>query len=250
MDVKPYFRAAQVHVPFLKNARYRFERQIRSITKSVHDPDWLAFRLLRPGPGMILDVGANHGQSIGSFRVALPGRAIFAFEPNQHLAAALAEEFEAYPDVRIHAIGLSESAGTSVLFVPNYRNWKFDGLASTSRETAMSWLNPERLKGFNDRHLTCIEMQIELKRLDDFEFANVAVLKLDTQGSEIFVLRGGMQTLKNSLPIILAEDANSEIQQILAPLGYRSYAFQDQKFFPDRLDSKNVFFLQEHHLAV
>lgn len=47
---------------------------------------------------------------------------------------------------------------------------------------------------------------IELKRLDDFKFDNIGLIKLDVEGFELLVLKGGIETLKNNnFPTIFIE---------------------------------------------
>lgn len=49
---------------------------------------------------------------------------------------------------------------------------------------------------------TCLveksENTIELKRLDDFEFEKIGLIKLDVEGFELLVLQGGIETIKKS----------------------------------------------------
>ena len=47
---------------------------------------------------------------------------------------------------------------------------------------------------------------IELKKLDDFEFNEIGLIKLDVEGFELLVLQGGVETIKrNNYPPIFIE---------------------------------------------
>tara|TARA_A100001015_G_scaffold294076_1_gene371432 strand:- start:7516 stop:8244 length:729 start_codon:yes stop_codon:yes gene_type:complete len=47
---------------------------------------------------------------------------------------------------------------------------------------------------------------VELKKLDDFEFTEIGLIKLDVEGFELLVLRGGIQTIiNNKYPPIFIE---------------------------------------------
>lgn len=245
--MKSYFRALQTFLPFLQNARFRFERAARRATRSVHDSDWLAFPHFKIGKGPILDVGANRGQSIESFRIVLPGREIIAFEPNSHLAGMLKRDYLSDSNIRIEAVALSDRESVERLYIPRYRNWVFDGLASMDRREAMDWLNGDRLKGFDPTRLTCIEMDIVIKTLDKY-LVSPSVLKLDTQGTEEKVLRGGMSVISTSRPVILVESATPEIAKLLKSCDYMPFAYERGKLVANRLDSKNVFFVTREHL--
>lgn len=49
------------------------------------------------------------------------------------------------------------------------------------------------------------EGDIEAVALDSFEFENVDFLKLDCEGYELFVLKGGEETIKRCKPVIVVE---------------------------------------------
>ncbi|MFA6204487.1 MAG: FkbM family methyltransferase [Gallionella sp.] len=46
---------------------------------------------------------------------------------------------------------------------------------------------------------------IPLKRLDDFDLQHVDFMKIDTEGHELFVLKGGEQTIRRCKPVIIVE---------------------------------------------
>lgn len=246
--MKQLLRDLQTHFAVLQDTRVNAERFLRRQIGSVHDHDWRAFALLTIGDGDILDVGANRGQSIDSFRAVGRTNPIIAFEPNLRLAAKLSREYATDGTVRIAPVALSDQPGTQTLFVPHYRNWIFDGLASMDRTEAMTWLTPERIHRFNPALLTCEELTITAQTLDSFGL-RPAIIKLDTQGTEGQAVRGGLQTIAATQPVILLESATPEIVEMLQPLGYRPHIFKDGALIADRLDGSNVFFLVADHLA-
>ena len=245
--MKSYLRAAQTFFPYLQNVRFKLENLARRAGKRVNDKDWLAFRQLRIPVGSVIDVGANRGQSIESILVVLPGRKILSFEPNGALASRLAREYRCHTNIHIEAVALSDEIGSAKLYVPCYRKWVFDGLASMNRSEAMSWLNAERLKGFDPRKLTCLEFEVPVRILDSYDL-KPAVIKLDTQGTEEQVLRGAAKTLAANKPIILLESATLSIANLLQDYGYHPYAYLEQKFIGGLMDTNNVFFLTSAHL--
>jgi len=51
-----------------------------------------------------------------------------------------------------------------------------------------------------------------LVRIDDYEFVNVSLIKLDCEGYELFALRGAEQTIKRSKPTIIVEQKPGKAQ--------------------------------------
>lgn len=65
-----------------------------------------------------------------------------------------------------------------------------------------------------------------MRRLDDFDLHDVSVMKIDVEGMESHVLRGGEQTIRRDRPVIFAETWGSkehvEIAGVLESWGYRA----------------------------
>lgn len=65
----------------------------------------------------------------------------------------------------------------------------------------------------------------ETARIDDFGLKDVALLKVDVEGMEPKVLRGGEKTIRRCRPVIYAEewgqDEHNAIAEVLEPWGYR-----------------------------
>lgn len=83
----------------------------------------------------------------------------------------------------------------------------------------------------------------------DFFSLRPAIIKLDTQGTEGQALRGGLEMIAATRPVILLESATPEIVQMLQPLGYRPHIYRDGALHADQLEGTNVFFLSAGHLA-
>ena len=76
------------------------------------------------------------------------------------------------------------------------------------------------------------ESVLEIKRLDDYNFKNVDLIKIDTQGSEYDILLGGKQTLLDNDCVLnveiehkneLQRQAGKKIIELLNTLGYTEY---------------------------
>lgn len=67
--------------------------------------------------------------------------------------------------------------------------------------------------------------ELPVRRLDAYQLTNVSVVKIDVEGMEPHVLRGGEQTIRRWRPVIFAEEHNQvehdAIAEVLEPWGYR-----------------------------
>ena len=121
---------------------YRHMRRASMFCKYLvgrpHEPDFAAFRHFRDRSGLFLDVGANSGESVLSFRLFNPTAPILSIEPNpyhQPDLEFLKRRIDRF-DYLLCAAG--DRAGRATLYVPMYRNLPLTGEASFHREQALS----------------------------------------------------------------------------------------------------------------
>jgi FkbM family methyltransferase len=126
-----------------------------------------------------LDVGAHVG--FWSWWLSRHFARVDAFEPQPVLQECLRANVDA-ANVTLHGVALGEHEGaTSAEFDP--------------ANTGMSHL-VEGTAG-----------SIPVRRLDEFGFDDVDFVKLDAEGYELFVLKGGVETLRRNHPVVLVEQA-------------------------------------------
>ena len=86
--------------------------------------------------------------------------------------------------------------------------------------------------------------EVKTQRLDDLECVNdysVGLIKIDTEGVEIEVLKGGRKTISRDKPVIIMEDwfskngQKSESVKLLEGLGYST--FLEPALFSDNSDA-------------
>jgi FkbM family methyltransferase len=137
-------------------------------------------------PRSLLDVGAHLGAFGKSFKAAFPACVPTLIEPNPHCGAELAETgFE------VHLVAASDTEGEGELFLT--REW----LQSTG-----SSLYRENTDFFRDEAV--LKQTIRKARIDDlFRDRQFDFVKIDTQGSELDVLRGGAKVLKRAQYILI-----------------------------------------------
>jgi FkbM family methyltransferase len=158
-----------------RNARYDFE------TAEV-------MRRVLTDDSNCLDVGAHSGSILRvMLSIAGHGRHM-AFEPLPHLAAQLRLEF---PQVQIHEVALSDSLGEST-FEYVVTNPGYSGLR-------------RRRYARPDEEIRTIA--VRTARMDDVIPGDrpIALVKIDVEGAELKVLRGGLATLRRCKPFVIFE---------------------------------------------
>jgi FkbM family methyltransferase len=231
-SVRKLIRSVQSHLYFLKEARDTFYYQSRRLRAVPHETEFLALKFIPDRlPGVYVDIGANHGQSIESIKVVKPGVSIVSFEANQGLARKLQDRYRGRGDISINAFGLSDQVDNLTLFVPVYRKFVYDGNASFNRDDAKALYNSHNLYWFSPSKLELKEVPCSLQRLDDQKLEPL-FMKLDVQGFELNVVKGGLETIRRHEPILMIECLydQPELAGLLASMGYEEYVFDDAGF--------------------
>lgn len=162
-----------------------------------YEPNEFAFLDVLLKPGMtFLDVGANEGiYTVFAAAKVGPGGRVHAVEPSSREHCRLEENIRInrFAQVRSHRIGLSDRQGTAGLLVASD--------AHAGQNTLGRFIY--------DQVTTSTVETVPLLPLDEFAeregLDRCDVVKLDVEGAELAVLRGGVQFLRRTRPIILME---------------------------------------------
>jgi FkbM family methyltransferase len=167
-----------------------------------------------------LDVGANYG--VYTWHLRRSAAEVVAFEPQPVAAAFLRRAFGSR--VRIEEVALSDEAGEVVLRVPNDR--MLDGCATIEPSNALA-------------DIATSAVRVPRRRLDDYGFGRVGLIKIDVEGHELAVMRGGAELIARDRPslVVEAEDrhrpgALSSVYGHLRAVGYRGLFLRDGRLLP------------------
>jgi FkbM family methyltransferase len=159
-----------------------------------------------------IDVGANLGGY--TWLLARHSRRCHAFEPNPRLYRLLRFAFMFDRRVVVHRVALSDVSGTTRLQIPLNAGVPIDGLATIDAAS----LRPE---------LQTTAVEVQTRRLDDFDLTDIGFIKVDVEGHELAVLKGAQEILRRDKPSLLVEvdtrqrpDAVATIAAFLKALGY------------------------------
>lgn len=243
MHVSAHIRALQSRFPALVDAKAGAQRFVRRTLRTPFEADFRFLARWAPRPGEVfVDVGANRGQSIDAIRLYHPDALIHAFEPNAHLAVQLARLFAEDGALAVYRCGLAAREETRQLFVPVYRSFIYDGLASFDEAECRSWLNPDTVAGFDPSQLEVMACEARAFPLDQLALP-VGFMKLDVQGFESAVLRGGAQTLKASAPLVMMENNDAADALLTQELGWTRAAFTGKGLRANAWGDLNTFYV-------
>jgi len=191
----------------------------------THEPQFRLFSGL-PDESLVLDIGANCGQSIISFKSVAPGARLMSFEPTSFSFAIAERIARVFPQAEAFNFGLSDRAARLPIYTP-----VIDGLLVTP----LTSLNPDAFEPEGTMHRFLMDdiakgadvmlfmQEIELRRGDDLKLAP-DVLKIDVEGAELLVLDGLEETIAAHRPMILSEKSDAAaIARFLATFGYEPY---------------------------
>lgn len=243
---KALARFLYARVPGLATARFI----VKDLTAaSLMKQEYQGVSAFSLGDDLIVDIGANRGQSIAAFRKLAPRAPIIAFEPEPGSVRRIAVRYQADPTVRIEGSALGAENGKITFFVPSYGYWACDGMSATSHEAATEWLrDPGRMYRFNPSLLTVAQHSIQCRTLDSYRLAP-KLIKIHAQGAEPDILRGALQTIEHHRPALMCAFPPPKVTEFLAAFGYRPYCYRHNSFMPGVADRSVTFtwYLTDNH---
>lgn len=173
----------------------------------------------------VCDIGANIGWYTLNFAQLPKIKQIYSFEPIPHSYSYLQKHLKLnnIKNVSTFNCALSDKIGTETF----YWTEKENGSASMKNIQERANIN----------QITC-----ELNTLDNFmkrKRTPIDLIKCDVEGSELFVFRGGIKTIKKDKPVVFTEMLRkwsnkfdyhpNDIICFFAELGYGCYIFKRNK---------------------
>lgn len=132
---------------------------------------------------LLFDIGANVGDWASGFRRLFSDTRIIAFEPGRNAYQKLCQTGNAIGNIDVHHVAISDYVGEMEMYVP-------EDSRLTSSVAYNDVVNTFRNMGLENRE------KVLVQRLDTYKDRIVndvdkVVVKIDVQGAELSVLRGG-----------------------------------------------------------
>lgn len=147
-----------------------------------------------------IDIGAHVGISVIHFSEYF--RKVYAFEPNKTHFECLEENTAHLVNVEYYNTAISNE---NSIKTATYRTTKNSGSFQLLDE---SYEQPNKKQ---PRSL----FTVESKKLDDYNFSDVGLIKIDVEGWEFEVLKGAKETILKSNPVLMIEFTGGESRKSL-----------------------------------
>ena len=186
--------------------RIHFGRQIIRGTFETSEPEYkILSQLIKPGD-WVIDIGANVGHYTKRFSelVGVHGR-IIAFEPVPTTFALLAANVQLFAHANVTLINAAVSDKFGVV-----------GMSIPRSSTGLTNYYQAHLSSAADSALTVLTMSINSLSISQ----RIALVKIDAEGHEFFVLGGMQQFLSEHHPVLIVETGSKQISANLSALGY------------------------------
>lgn len=138
-----------------------------------------------------IDVGCHKGDLLRPMLQSAPRGTHYAFEPLPNMFAGLRRAYGHLPNVRLYELALSDTAGIS----------SFQQVVTNPGYSGLRKRRYDRL----DEQLQ--EITVKTDTLDNVISPSVRIdlIKVDVEGAELLVFRGGLETIRRNRPVIIFE---------------------------------------------
>ena len=182
--------------------------------------DWLKINL--PADKTVIDIGARDGNWFDKINKTSNFKEAHLFEPIPDIAESTQIKFQNNPRITVHNIALSDVNSLLEFYIDTKSG---------------AWSGLKKHQHFNSKRYKTINVNV--KTVDSFNFKNIGLIKIDSEGNELNIIKGAIDTIKNYKPIIYFECADihmvnynytsDDIFDLLISLQYNLYNLDFRK---------------------
>lgn len=181
----------------------------------------------------IVDIGANTGQSVITFKAAFPEAVIHAVEPLPACYRQLSSNVAGLEGIRLHNVAVGDQEGRVVM--------EENGYSPSSSLLTITDRHIENFPFTNSRKLVNVNVSTLDNLLRDEHLVSPILIKMDVQGYEKNVIMGGSTSIGQAKALIVETSFETlydgqplfdEIYALLVSLGFRYAGAFDQLASP------------------
>ena len=194
-----------------------------------HDKDYLGLKILfaekKLSNGVFVDVGGNTGSSILSFRSMGFQNSIYSFEPNLLLFQKYLKRLKNnISNIRVYNTALSDKNGFLMFYIPFIKRESIHYFASFHK----NYVKFSMKNTFPGKTFSLFKRKIKVIKLDNLKIKKkINLIKIDSEGHDLQVIKGARRTIKKNKPFLLIEYNQELYSKISKELGkdFRSYYY-------------------------
>ena len=218
-----------------------------------HEEDFNFLRNPAFGQGLVLDLGANIGQSAISVAAAQPGLQILSIEANPACEAGLKTTARLLgKSYQYRVVGVGAAEGVLSFHVPVRSSRMLLQEGTFDLDSLMSPASVARMGVPGRDYTVAVVASIPVITVDSLNLSP-RVVKMDLQGLELAALQGMAQTLARAHPVLMIEigERHEDIVQLLAGHGYVRYHWDGKQLQAGvRDDTLNAIFIAQGDSAL
>ena len=125
------------------------------------------------------------------------------------------------------------------IYIPEYRNVLFTGLAACDRTQAQIHVQKLKLFKFHSSNFVALQQNVFIETGDFFDL-RPDLIKIDVEGFEIEVLQGLTRTI-----LVECSDTHDEVSDLLSKYSYRNFEFsrKDKAWLPSKRSNPMQLFI-------
>lgn len=186
--------------------------------------DYIKKEISNYSPKVILDIGSRDLDQSIEFNTTYPGSKIYAFEPNPEQFAICNEKAQAYPNIEVFNIAISDTEGT------------LDFYKTLGNIGASSLLEPIDVPFASSQEVQKISVQAKTLKtwIEEEKPGKIDIMWMDTQGTELAALKSMGDYLKgvkflhceaSESPYYKGHILKTELEAFLDSMGFNIYFY-------------------------
>ena len=223
--------------------KYQFKKRIERSIKNLDEPEIKIIKdLIKQGTDTI-DVGVYRG--VHSYEMSKYSVNVHAFEANPIIYKDLVDTLPLIKkNIKLYNFALSDKSGETIIKIPirnkeadkkNYEEYFKMGLATIHQNN-----NFDSFEEFN----------VNSKKIDDFKFENIiSFIKIDVEGHEMEVIKGGVDLINKFKPSLMVEIEEKhskkpilETINFISNIGYKVFCLKDKELVNiEMIDNLRIF---------